>query len=987
MYTSSSFRSWLVAALLFCLSPPVVGGEAEDAYAVAVGHYSSGRWKLAEQEFAQFLQQYPDHSNAATAILFEAEAQVQQGNHAAARQGFALFLQREPDHRFANHATFRVAETAHLTGDREAACRELEHFRDRYPEDKLNAYALSYLGEISLSKGELEKADQLYAESLRRFPQGPLAEESRFGLGRALEMQGKLESALETYEVLAAGRGRLADDAQLQIGVSHYNRKRYEEAGTAFEALVTGFPDSDLQADAQYWMGMCRIARREWLGAARILSAAAELHPQHELTGAMLFWLGEAHRHSEDVNRAVACYQRVRQQWPDCKWADDSLRAEVLLALGDGRLDDAASLARNFGSQYPDNPGAAQVRQVLARSLLKQKHYRQAAEILEDLVAGVPELPEDLSAGAIAPVISAKASAALRTNWYYLGLAHLGEGENAKALESLAQVRPLEDEQPLRDGMWVAQATAHIGLEQYAQAIDLLEQYLASQPDGPEAPKCRVQLMVSLARSGCLDEAFRSHAGLSESDKRHPAYLPAVDGVAESAYVAQRYDEAAQLFAVLAAQNATPRVAAKGWSGQGWTHFRRGNSAAAAEAFGQIVQLYPEDVLAPEAALMQGRALEQLKQHKQALVSYATLVDTYADSEHAVSGLFQSARLHERLGDKAAAATSLQRLILEHPDFAQADAARYQLAWLLTDLGRAEQADAQFQGLADHHPESPYWPDAVYRLAERAVRDERFDRAGLLLDQILRADCTPEIRVHTLYLKGQLAGSTRRWQEVVPPMQTLLDEFPDSPLTGPARYWIAESFFRREDCDQASQWFSDLAGQFPDGDDQWMATVHLRQAQIRAQRNEWRAAYDEALTIEEQFPKFRQQYEVDYVIGRCLAMQAKFSAARSRYERVIRSPEGGGTETAAMAQWMIGETYMHQKDYDNALRAFYRVESLFAFPHWQAAALLQAGKCHKMKGEKEEAAKLLAQVLSQHPDSSFAKDASECLKTLDQRGF
>jgi TolA-binding protein len=428
-------------------------------------------------------------------------------------------------------------------------------------------------------------------------------------------------------------------------------------------------------------------------------------------------------------------------------------------------------------------------------------------------------------------------------------------------------------------------------------------------------------------------------------------------------------------------------MAAKGWSGQGWTRFRRGEFQSAAAAFGRVIQLYPDDGLAAEAALMQGRAFEQLERDQEALAAYAMVVDTYGDSPHTASALLQSANVQEQAGDKTSAVASLERLVRDHSDFAQIDAARYQLAWILVDLGRVAQGDKRFQELVDQHPDSPYWPDAVYRLAERAVRDGQLDRADSLVDQILSADCTPEIHAHALYLKGQLAASTRRWQDVAAPLQTLLDEFPESPLAGPARYWVAESCFRQGDHDQAWRWFSDLAEQFSDSDAPWLATVHLRRAQILAQREQWRAAYDEALAIERRFPKFRQQYEADYVIGRCLAMQADFSAARSRYERVIRSPEGGGTETAAMAQWMIGETYMHQKDYDNALRAYYRVESLFAFPHWQAAALLQAGKCHRMKGEREQAAKLLAQVLTQHPDSSFAEDAAECLKTLDQRGL
>lgn len=124
--------------------------------------------------------------------------------------------------------------------------------------------------------------------------------------------------------------------------------------------------------------------------------------------------------------------------------------------------------------------------------------------------------------------------------------------------------------------------------------------------------------------------------------------------------------------------------------------------------------------------------------------------------------------------------------------------------------------------------------------------------------------------------------------------------------------------------------------------------------------------------------------EFEAFLGRCLSMQARFSEAREAFHRVVRSTTGGRTETAAMAQWMIGESFFHQKEYREAVRAYHRVVSLHGYPQWQAAALLQAGKCHEQSGEWQEAVKLYTQLLRDYSDTTHAADASQRMRVAQR---
>jgi TolA-binding protein len=86
-----------------------------------------------------------------------------------------------------------------------------------------------------------------------------------------------------------------------------------------------------------------------------------------------------------------------------------------------------------------------------------------------------------------------------------------------------------------------------------------------------------------------------------------------------------------------------------------------------------------------------------------------------------------------------------------------------------------------------------------------------------------------------------------------------------------------------------------------------------------------------------------------------------------------------------MAQWMIGESYFHQKNYETALREYLRLEILYAFPTWQAAALLQAGKCCESLGDWKQAVELYTRLLKEYPGTSFVNDAQDRLKAARQR--
>ena len=156
-----------------------------------------------------------------------------------------------------------------------------------------------------------------------------------------------------------------------------------------------------------------------------------------------------------------------------------------------------------------------------------------------------------------------------------------------------------------------------------------------------------------------------------------------------------------------------------------------------------------------------------------------------------------------------------------------------------------------------------------------------------------------------------------------------------------------------------------------------LAWSELRMTQCKAYQDNWTEALQGAESALNTHPDFDAKYEFHFIIGRAHAAQGRLTEARQAYQKVIDSETGNATETAAMAQWRIGETYFHQENFERAIEAFYRVDSLYGYDKWRAAALVEAGKCQEILGNWNHAVRLYQQLLDKFPQCEFSLAAKE----------
>ncbi|MBN2475571.1 MAG: tetratricopeptide repeat protein [Pirellulales bacterium] len=993
-------RQVFAASLLIGALTVAVGraDEADDRYAVAAGHYQQQRWNLAVEAFQSLLREYPRHAKANQSIFFLAEALLQLGNTEEADAHFRQYLNRDPEGRYARPALFRAGEAAYLAGKPELAKADLKRFRDQYPDDNLNAYVLPYLGDLALGEGDATSAGRFFREGLDRFPQGRLQDDCRFGLARALERRGENQEALQLYGAVAAkADSPLADDAQFHLGALQYAMGEYVRAIETFGVFETARTESPWKAharlgrgwallkldrldeaqplfesttsdprvgiEARYWLGMTQRGREDWAGAAKTLLAATAADPQHALVASMRYHAGDALRRVGRAEEADRQFDEViASTVAGNEWIDDVMLGKIQIAL---QAEDYESVDREMAAleeRFPQSALRADAQRVRAQSLLKRKRYDEALRLLEPLVqaAGDQQGPADR---------------------YLLAQALEGLGRYQDALDALLPVLDATETR-LKASAQLTQGSLLLALRRYPEAIEPLEVFLATAPSGDAEVKGRGELAICYARAGRLDDAKKAYAELLSKHAAHKLIAATTEQLAEAAYEANDADWSAQLFRWLQTDSDSDEYSIKGLHGVGWSQYRAGQLSEAAATFEKLLAKNPPAAVAVEAAWVRGRILQQLGSPDAALAMYDLVIDEYPDTPQHPKALLAAARLRDKLQQDQEAAVLYERLVERYPELPDLDAALYEWAWVLDDLDREDQSTALFERLRKQYPQSRYDSDATYRLARRAYAAQDYDRAKELVKAILGDQTNTAIREHALYLRGQIAVAQADWPQVGQSFAVLLEAFPESPRRLVAEFWVAETEYRLGNYEQAGRQLDRLARQTQARQEAWLAMIPLRRAQVLAQQRQWTEARTIASKIETEYPDFEQQHEADYVIGVCLSGEADFEGAREAFRQVIRSTTGAKKETAAMAQWRIGETYFHQKNYETAIREYLPVEILYGYPTWQALALLQAGKCHEELGEREEAASLYTRIVTVYPNTPSAGLADQRLKSL-----
>jgi len=358
-----------------------------------------------------------------------------------------------------------------------------------------------------------------------------------------------------------------------------------------------------------------------------------------------------------------------------------------------------------------------------------------------------------------------------------------------------------------------------------------------------------------------------------------------------------------------------------------------------------------------------------------ALAAYRELLSCCRAGSLRTEALFRAARLHQRLGQHREAQPIYEQLLAESADPSHTIETLAALAAIAAAAGETDVAREHSRELLEKFPQSPQAAEAAYWLARVAADEQDTAQAHsyvrwLLVEldpQRFSATSQRQLWALTVCLQCQLAAAEQDWNQLQDIAAESLAHLPEGVERNRIEFWWAEAEFRTQQFDAARNRFEQLDPRMVGLTEPWVALVPLRRAQLAARRGQWNEVLKLVERIDRDHPDFPFPSEVDYLRGRALAGRGDWEAARAAYQSVLNDGAESDPETIVMAQWMIGETYFHQRDLAQARAAYQAVIDRPAPVDWQARAALQVGKCWELEDRWDQAQAMYQQALTDWP--------------------
>lgn len=900
---------------------------ADDAAALLIEALSSdGRYGDVIAECEAFGSRWPSSAQTQRVRFFHAFAQMNQADYAGAADRFERLIADEPKGPLAQQALLLAAQCHHNNSSLHKAARWYRRVIDAGIEEQLPD-ALLGLGTVLRNEDRADEAGKLLDRLIRDYPNNHHLDAARLERGRVWFEQGKYDRAFSVFDQINRAESGLGDQAEYWLAKCELRQGNFAAAAQRLEGAESEFSESDLGAEFVYdrAVALARAGRDD---------AAAEA-------------LGE-----------------FRSRYPDHTMAADALHLLATLEHRGHRFDVSGALCRSFAERFEKHPLAADMAFLAAENDFLAERFDKAAVGFDRFLD-------------IYPSSDQAQQAAFRVGMSLYRLARFDD-----ALPLLEDLAPLAR----RDDTYlpVLLALGQIAFErsEWEDAVGHLRTYVNAVADRGALDDALLKLGLALQRQGRYDDAVAQYDRLINDHADSPHRVHAAFERAQSLMALDRVDEADAGFRWVLEHDGESRFTSFALNHLGSAATQRGDYAEAAELFEKVLDGVADGTDEIDVLRQRGMALIGAQQFAEAERVLAEFLRRTPSGKYAaeVTAHLVVARSRQDKHVKALSTIeTVQREYINELSPSLRSTVMYEKAWCLQALGESDEAARVYRALLDLDGSGTA---NVYALLELAGIEADAGRCSDAIPRLTRVvhgrgsipESVREQAIYRLAICEYELGAFERTAEL---LQRLLSEFPKSSLTASACYFCGDSLAKIGRHKPAVKVLKRLIDEFPS--DASCSAAMLRLGECLASLQRWSQSEQTFTAYLERYGDSNAWYQAQFGIGWARENQGRQDEALDAYRKIVDRHQG---PTAARAQFQIGECLFARKEYESAVAELLKVDILYSYPEWSAAALYEAGRCFEAMGKLSEAHQQFSQVAERYQQTAWSRQAAQRLAAI-----
>jgi len=817
------------------------------AYAIAFNQVQMGRYDQAAASFERLDRQFASSPFASNMGLALAEVYYEIEDFARAAD--------EIERRLPNlggeareRAIFLLAESQNQTRNSEQAIVNYRHFTEGnsdspYFERALYGLAWNY---------HHEGAWQWAADNFQRVVDSgyaPLEAESAYYVGVNLRLTENLPGAVTAYRAFVDRhpRHRLADRGWLELGITLYELRRWEESRDAFAHLVDRYPDSEIAGEAWKHLGNTEVALGNFEGAHEAFDAAiAEGTVDPSLASEIIFqkaWLNYRNRNYDD---AAEQFMNLFTSNPSAAGAGDALFWAAESNFQRGNYPLAESLFNRYIRDYPAGQHADAAQYALGWTYFRQGNYGSAIPRFEQFLNSFRDDSGTVPYRSDARLRLADSYFALKRypeavrvygqmaatgddySLYQIGQAYSNAGD---AFEAMSTFRNLLADYPASE--WREEARYQLGYlfflnQEYEQAILEYDTLIDSYPLDALAAKAQYGKGDAYFNAGDVDAAIREYQLVLTDYTDSPFVADAAAGIQFALMAAGQDDRADVLVDSLAnALEGSPASDQLRFR-QAEAKYQAGLVDEAISDFVFFLDRASDPMLMADANYYLGEAYESKGVLDQAMNAYRAVVEEYPESPRMAPSAGALGHLLLNAGNAQEAERLFRLMDASAGNDARMKAqALYGLSLALGMQGRSAEAEELLREAVSNAPPSDATYPAWLGLARIAESNGDTVEAERLYDMVA-SQARDESGAEALFLLGDMQvrqGRLNEGIETLSRMQALFAGYPE---------WLARSLYvqgmafeQQGNVGQAVRLYETIRSMYPDTEEATKAGERL----------------------------------------------------------------------------------------------------------------------------------------------------------------